>query len=126
MMVIRGASRREVRAPFGRLIGSFIGAAGKPQQVKMGGERSVVIMPGATPKQSWAWWSEKNDLVLAAQPASGKDRRGAERVIEVLDGKRPSAVEHPIQVELAKAKGDFQPVGLGFLVPVELPPARRQ
>ena len=88
----------------------------------MGGERSVVIVPGATPKQSWAWWSEKNDLVLAAQPSSGKDRRGAERVIEVLDGKRPGAVGHPIHAELAKGKGTFQPVGLGFMVPIELSP----
>jgi len=88
----------------------------------MGGERSVVLMPGATPKQAWAWWSEKNDLVFAAQPTSDKERRGAERVIEVLDGKRPSAVTHPIHVELAKEKGPFQPVGLGFVVPIELPP----
>ena len=121
MMVIRGAARREDRGTFGRLIGSFAAATGKPQLVKLGGERSVVIMPSSTPKQSWAWWSEKNDLVLAAQPR-GNDRRGAERIIEVLDGKRPSAVGHPIHVELAKGKGPFQPIGLGFIVPVELPP----
>ena len=122
MLVIRGATRREARGPFARLIGSFVGAAGKQQVVKMGGERSVVNVPGATPKQSWAWWSEKNDLVVAAQPSSGKDRRGAERIIEVLDGKRPGAVGHPIHVELSKGKGPFRPVGLGFMVPIELPP----
>ncbi len=122
MMVIRGATRRETRGTFGRLMGTLAGAASKPQIVKMGGERSVVSVPGATPKQSWAWWSEKNDLVVAAQPTSGKDRRGAEQIIEVLDGKRPGAVGHPIYLELVKAKGPFQPVGLGFLVPIELPP----
>ena len=121
MMVIRGGSRREARATFGGLIRALSGATGKPQSVKMGGERSVVIMPGATPKQSWAWWAERNDLVLAAKPTSTKDRRGAERVIEVLDRKRPGAVEHPILAELAKGKGPFQPVGHGFFVPFELP-----
>ena len=52
------------------------------------------------------WWFEKGDLVLSNQP---------DVVLAVLDGKVPSAVDHPRRVALLKARDDFQPVAAGFL-----------
>ena len=59
------------------------------------------------------WWFEKGDLVLSNQP---------DVVLAVLDGKAPSAVDHPRRIALLKARDDFQPVAAGFVDLSELPP----
>ena len=38
----------------------------------------------------------------------------ADAIISALDGKAPSAVDHPIAQELRKATGTFQPVCVAF------------
>src|SRR5262249_29979833 len=103
-LVLRGAARKDVRALFGRLIGTSSGP-GKPQIVSKAGNRKVIVASGPTSK--WAWWTEKDDVVCVLdRPES------ADVVIECLEGKRPNAVDQPTRAELAKADGDFQPVGL--------------
>jgi prepilin-type processing-associated H-X9-DG protein len=54
------------------------------------------------------WWAEKGDLIVTAESE-------ADEILGVIDGRRPSAVEHPLRAELFKAKGGFDPVAAGFL-----------
>jgi len=60
-----------------------------------------------------AWWSEKEDLVITSSP---------DAVLAALDGKQPSAVNHPLRAQLAKAENGFEPVAVGFLDLTALPP----
>ena len=59
-------------------------------------------------KDTWAWWTEGNDLVVVL----GKGTEDA--VIAVLDAKRPSALDHPLRLELARTEGAFTPIGQFF------------
>ncbi len=56
--------------------------------------------------QENGWWFEKGDLVVSNRP---------DDVIDVLDGKRPNAVDHPLRIALTKARDGFQPVAAGFV-----------
>ena len=68
------------------------------------------MLPAAAAKASWVWWPEKNDLVIgAAYPAA------ADAIIAAIDGKAPSAVDHPIAQELRKPEGTFEPAGVAFV-----------
>jgi prepilin-type processing-associated H-X9-DG protein len=60
-----------------------------------------------------AWWIENGDLVVTGKP---------DTVIAVLDGKEPSAVDHPLRGTLRKARDGFEPVATGFLDMSALPP----
>jgi len=107
-LVIRGASRKDVRPAFDHLVVAS-GGATPPQVVKKEG-RTLVAFNNAG--STWACWNEKGaDMVFAlSRPES------ADVVIETLDGKRPNAIEHPIRAELAKIGPDqFQPVGVAFV-----------
>src|SRR5204862_7802756 len=77
--------------------------------------RPLVVVPYAyaqpnAPKDSgWAWWPEKDDLVIAASyPAA------AEAVLAAIDGKTPSATDHPLVQQLFQREGDFDPVYIAF------------
>jgi len=65
--------------------------------------------------QDGIWWVEKGDLIV-----TGTDK--ADEILEVLDGKRPSAVDHPLRTALAKPERDFQTAARGFLDISALPP----
>ncbi len=65
--------------------------------------------------QNGIWWVEKGDLIL-----TGTDK--ADEILEVLDGKQPSAVDHPMRTALAKPERDFQVAARGFLDISALPP----
>jgi hypothetical protein len=54
------------------------------------------------------YWVEKDELILTGQSE-------ADEILEVIDGRRPSAIEHPLRAELFKAAEGFQPVAAGFL-----------
>ncbi|MFO0907203.1 MAG: hypothetical protein U0794_02370 [Isosphaeraceae bacterium] len=102
VIVFRGATAKDVRGPFSRMVGSFMGAS-KPQLGKKG-SRTVVVVPAAEKGgQSWSWWSEGNDLVIESGEAALAG--------DVLDGKLKSAVDHPIRQALTQGDGAFQPVG---------------
>ena len=61
------------------------------------------------------WWFEKGDLIL-----TGNDK--VDEILVVIDGKRPSALNHPLRAELAKPESGFEPVAAGFLDMAGLPP----
>jgi hypothetical protein len=54
------------------------------------------------------WWIEDGALVVT-------ERRKAEAVLAVRDGKEPSALEHPLRVELAKTKLGSRAAAVAFL-----------
>jgi prepilin-type processing-associated H-X9-DG protein len=81
-----------------------------------GADRKPVQKAGRTYHpidQKGGWWLEKGDLVLSNRP---------DLVMSVLDGKAPNAADHPLRVDLLKAKDDFQPVAVGFVDIAALPP----
>lgn len=107
VLAFRGASSRDVRAPFARWLGTMMGDA-KPQVIKKAG-RTMIAVPGPDGKTpQWFWWSEGNDLVIA-------DSGGEEIVADVIDGKRPSALDHPLRTELSRPEGGFTPIAMAFL-----------
>jgi hypothetical protein len=112
-IVIRGGAGKDVRATFSRLMGTFMGT-NKPQVVKKSG-RTIVVVPMAGGQDTWAWWSEQNDLVIAI----GKDTEDA--IIATIDGKRPAAVEHPVRAELARTESGFTPLGQFLVDPTGAP-----
>ena len=110
LLVFRGGAKKEVRPAFARELFAFAGAVGKPKPVTKRG-RTIILMPGNTVPDGWAWWTEQDDLVVVLEgPADSVDV-----VLDVLHGKRPSAVDHPLRTELAKPEPGFTPVALGFV-----------
>ncbi|MFI5459588.1 MAG: DUF1559 domain-containing protein [Isosphaerales bacterium] len=57
-------------------------------------------------QQGWVFWPEKGDLILTQRP---------QEVLAVIEGKGPSAADHPLRIALAKPDGDFQPAAVAFL-----------
>ena len=76
--------------------------------------RTMVVVPADGPAgaagSGWVWWPEKNDLVIAAPYPPVADA-----IIAALDGKAPSAVDHPLVQELKKPEGTFEPVSVAFV-----------
>jgi hypothetical protein len=114
-MVIRDGSSKEIRGLTSRLMGLTI-ANRKPRLEKPKG-RTIVVLPNSRPdgatevkNEGDSWWAEKDDLVLCSPYPAGVDR-----VFDALDGKVPSAVDHPIVQELARKDGTFEPAGIAFV-----------
>ncbi len=109
VFVFRRGERPEVR----RLLEDAAAASfGRPGQAA---DRALVQKAGRTLHRldnEGVWWFEKGDLVLSNQP---------DVVLAVLDGKAPSAVDHPRRLALLRARDGFQPVAAGFLNMSELP-----
>ncbi|AGA25752.1 hypothetical protein [Singulisphaera acidiphila] len=110
VLVLRGAARKELRPITGRLLVMLGGTGTKPQVSKRSTGRQVVVMAGPQPGSNWAWWVEKDDVVIALNGPETADVIG-----EILDGKRPNAIEHPARVELEKPEAGMEPVGLAFV-----------
>jgi hypothetical protein len=112
ILVLRKAAHREVRALFGKLIGTIATPGTKPQVSSKGGGRQVVVMDlpplGAEGGGDWAWWIEGEDLVFVFNGSGGADR-----VIATLDGQEPNAVDDAVRQELLAPEGSFQPVAFG-------------
>jgi hypothetical protein len=114
-LVLRGATAREFRPLSARLLGWVMGNGAKPQRAPKEG-RQLVVVPATGSAQAsgafdhgWVWWAENDDLVVGLfSPIS------ADAIIATLDGKSPSAVEHPLVKDLAQADGKFQPICFGF------------
>jgi len=107
--VLRGAASKQIRPIAGRMMGWFMGAEAKAKIEFREGRTLVSVTPAAGPNSAWAWWAEKNDLVVV----SGFPLV-AESTLATLDGKNPSALEHPIVQELSKPEGSFHPVSIAF------------
>ena len=109
VFVFRHAERPEVRRLLEDAAATNLGRPGQEAG------RALVQKAGRTLHpldKEGVWWFEKGDLVLSNQP---------DVVLAVLDGKAPSAVDHPRRVALLKTRDDFQPVATGFLDLNELP-----
>jgi hypothetical protein len=97
-LVARNGAAKEIRNISARFLGLFMGSL-KRELVRKGG-RSVVVV--SKPKAGdWAWWDEKGDLVVTFGQSADADQ-----IIETLDGKKPSAAEHPTRVALQKSTED--------------------
>ena len=104
VLVLRGASGSEV---FRRIVGR-VPALNEPEarSVDKRGGRKVRVNQG----KGFEWWFEGDDAVIAlARPDVG------DPILDALEGKVPTALEHPTRVELARVEGGFQPVGLFFV-----------
>jgi len=112
--VLRGATAREFRPVTARLLGWLMGSA-KPQSAVKEGRQLVVVPATGSAGSSgafdrgWVWWAEQDDLVAGLFSPSSADA-----IIATLDGKSPSALDHPIVKDLTKPEGTFQPVCIGF------------
>jgi hypothetical protein len=119
ILVIRNAGSKEMRSISARVLGWMMGADAKPKIEHKEG-RTLISVPlggGAIPGAiGWAWWTERSDLVVCAPFPSAVDD-----TLAALDGKVPSAVDHPIAQELHKPDGAFTPVGVGFFDPAVVP-----
>jgi hypothetical protein len=113
-VVIRGAASKEARGLWGRVMGMTM-AGGAPQLEKRGA-RTVVVVPPARPATPGSkdggrtWWAENDDVVFCWPYPWGTDG-----VMAALDGKVPSAVDHPVVKELSARDGTFEPVGISFV-----------
>ncbi len=122
-LVVRGAAGKEMRGLSARAMGWMMGDV-KPKIDRSTG-RTMVIVPGAAPAAApaagaaapaaatgspgWNWWAEKDDLAI-----SFPGRSSADGIIAALDGKTPSAVEHPLVQAISQPEGGFQPVCFAF------------
>jgi prepilin-type processing-associated H-X9-DG protein len=113
LLVIRGGAQADVNAPLEQFVRYCIAPEGAPTQVvtRQDGRKAVIIR--SDEERSWAFWSEKEDFIVASAPSDD----GYELFFETLDGKRPNAVTHPSRGELSKADGDFVPVAWAFADP---------
>jgi hypothetical protein len=112
---LRGAANKALRPLTSRFMGWLMGSEMKPAIADKAGRPVIVVSAkGAEAANSaadpgWVWWPEKDDLVVGfAHPTS------ADAIIAALDGKVPSAVDHPQVHQLAKPEGTFQPVCIAF------------
>ena len=114
MLVLRNAAMKDFRPLFAKIMSTMMGPGAKPT-VTVKSTRQVVEVPGQSGQPNWAWWTERDDLVVV-RPATD-----AEVVIATIDGKSPSAVEHPSASGADASRGNFQPVMRAFLDPKEMP-----
>ena len=87
-VAVRGAASKEMRPVSGHLMGWMMGAAAKPKIEHPEG-RTLVSVPVASTQDTagspWAWWAEKNDLVICTPFPAAVDA-----TLAALDGKKPS------------------------------------
>ncbi len=111
VLVLGGASESE---PFRRIVGK-VPALNEPEarSVDKRGGRKVRVNPG----KGFEWWFEGDDAVFAlAKPDVG------DPILDALEGKVPTALDHPTRIELARVEEGFQPVGLFFVDLGAMPP----
>jgi prepilin-type processing-associated H-X9-DG protein len=101
VVVLPGGGRGEVR----RLIDLAMANGPAIEEVERAGRKMHQQF-------TTAWWFEKDDFVLTNDP---------DAIIAVLDGKEPSAVDHPLRTALVKAEAGFEPVAIGFVDFARLP-----
>jgi hypothetical protein len=114
-MVVRDGSSKAIRPLSSRFMGTIAPTAGARLEKRPG--RTLVVIPtpeaGAAKEvknQGDAWWAENDDLVICSQYPSG-----VELIFGALDGKVPSAVDHPIVQDLMRKDGTFEPACIAFV-----------
>jgi hypothetical protein len=114
--VFPGAAGGKVKDPAERIVRSLTADAPTQVLTRQDGRRLTVVRGGGD-GQGWAFWSEGDDLVIAA----GRSEFGADPVIAALEGKAKSAADDPLLAELARAEGGFEPVLVGWFDGSALP-----
>jgi len=111
VLVIRGAAKNEV---FRRVIGQ-VSPLNEPaaKRLEPSGKRKVL----AVPNMPLQWWYEKDDAVFAFSPPGAKNP-----IIEVLEGRTPSALKNPAYAAIAKSEPGTVSLGRLFLDFKALPP----
>jgi prepilin-type processing-associated H-X9-DG protein len=105
LAVLRQCDRPEIRAALQSLVTSRRGDAEENAEV------GSIEKAGRTLHRfgsGYVWWVEKGDLILSGQSE-------ADEILEVINGRRQSAIDHPLRAELFKAEAGFDPVAVGFL-----------
>ena len=109
VVVIRKGNRPEDL----KLLESAAASPGQPETKPESFQKSGrTIHPLAT---DGVWWLEKDDLVLT-------DKTAVDAVIEVIEGKRKTAVDHPVRTALTRAENGIEPAAYGFVDLAALPP----
>lgn len=104
LLVIRGGEGPDLFKTIDRMIvDSNMAKEGAKTITREG--RSIKVVGDA--EDGVAYWSEKGDMVLCAAG-------GIAKYLAAIDGKVPSAKDHPLRAELAKADSGFEPVAFGF------------
>ena len=102
VIVIRGAESVEGKKTIGFLRRLMETAPNKAQEARKG--RKIAVVEGG------AWWTEKEDLVVAFPPIENVDA-----VLDTLDGKIESVLKLPLRDDLAKVEDGFTPVLRAFV-----------
>ncbi len=114
-LVLRGAAKGEARAPIARLIDAANFAPMKAESATKPGDRKVIVVSDPS-GSGFSWWSEGDDLAFSIVMP-----KGADAMIDALDGRRPNALENPGRRELAGRVDGFEPIGLGYFDMAALP-----
>ena len=114
-VVIRGAAKNPV---FKRIVAT-IPPLNEPnaQKVETPGGRKVLQAAGPPIR----WWYEKDDVIFSFAPPGAPDP-----IVDVLEGKAPSALKNPVREALTRSEGRDVPVGLMFVDFEALPPLPAQ
>jgi prepilin-type processing-associated H-X9-DG protein len=105
LIVLRQCDRPEIRALLQSLANSERGdRAGDARTGSIEKAGSTLRRFGS----GHVWWFEKGDLILTEESE-------IDEILEVIHGRRPSAIDHPLRAELFKAEAAFGAVAAGFL-----------
>jgi Protein of unknown function (DUF1559) len=114
VLALRRGDRPEVRRILSMI--SAIRLGDDPE-----GSRPAALAPIRAPGRTlnrldkdFCWWVERGDLILTGT-------RKIDEILAVVDGKRPSAVNHPLRAELNKVENGFEPAAFGFVDLTALP-----
>jgi Protein of unknown function (DUF1559) len=117
-LVFRGGARVDFQKLAEGILRGFAGPRAPVREIKKSGGRTIHEL-GRTPGGTTAWWSEGDDLVISFVAA-----KGADVMIEALDGRAPNAIAHPYRLALMQSEDTrgFETVGLAFFDMAALPP----
>jgi len=110
VLVVRDGARNPTLAKLIPRLGFLTEPAARPVE-KRGGRKVLVNEPMGV-----QWWTEGADTVIALSRPDGGDP-----VLDALDGKVPSAADHPARAGMDGAEGGFRPIGLFHLDVTALP-----
>ncbi len=108
MIVIRKANQPELA----RILKVFVGGPPdqpRPEPVQKSG-RAVHSLG-----DDRVWWVEKDDMIVT-------DSDAVDTILAVIDGKQPSAANHPLRAALAPPKDGIETAAYGFVDMAALPP----
>lgn len=105
VIAIRGGAKPELRGMIDEILLAFAPPKTEPTASRKR-ERTVTVFGAGDP--AMAVWNENGDAVIC-------DANRVDEILDVIDGKQPSAVTSTIRTELLKSKSSFDVLGLAFL-----------